>query len=142
MLKTLSLVLPVLLPSWRFFQTVEPSPRVQWARAGAEPNDWQTYRPPPQHLSLLTMLWRLFWNPRGNETLFVASCAERLHLTQSPHALAQIRSRVRRQVAQEGDVPAGVPVRFRLVFVQRVDGALIEDVVFVSDLFAAQGQAC
>lgn len=135
MFRTLGLLLPILLPSWRFFQTVEPSPRVQWALEGAKPAQWHAFCPRPAHVSAAAMLRRLFWNPAWNDTLFVVSCAERLHLAPTAQAEAQIAQRVAREVP----VPAGTALRFRLVFVQRTSGTLIEDVVFFSALFAAGG---
>lgn len=132
MLHTLSLVLPVLLPSWRFFQSVEPSPRVQWALLdGGTPLDWQAFRPRPAALSPLQMLCRLFWNPHGNEALFVVSCAERIAQDPTPHSIAEIASRIQDDIA-------AMPLRpdrrmqFRLVFVTRDADGWSEEIVYLS----------
>lgn len=132
MSKTLSLILPILLPSWRFFKTVEPSPRVHWALMQS-PDHWHSYRPRPDRVSVVTMLRRLLWNPRWNQTLYVVSCAERLHLDPNPHSEAQIAARVAREILDSGAADTAMRFRFRLVFVQRVGDHMVEDVVFVSE---------
>ncbi|MEM9341792.1 MAG: hypothetical protein AAGA87_01980 [Pseudomonadota bacterium] len=117
------LVLPVLIPSWRFFKAIEPSPRVQWAMASDSPV-WLEFRPRPFRVSRLEMIRRLFWNPDWNDTLFVVSCAERIQENPTEHNIAEIKRRISEDVSQGA-------FQFRLVFVHR-DG---EDIVFVSDVF-------
>lgn len=138
MLKTLSLILPVLVPSWRFFQTIEPSPRVQWAvlsAPDAAPDDWQEFRPQPATVSLFQMLLRLVWNPARNEDLFVISCAERIKDHPTAHSIKEIRHRIQDDLERtRGDTTAQM-LQFRLVFVRRDQTRLVEDVVFVSDPF-------
>lgn len=119
MWKILSLILPVLIPSWRFFRAVDPSPRVQWlARDGA----WHEMRPRPQRLGPGTMLRRLLWNPAWNDTLFVVSCAERLEQGPDPIALREIARRV----------PGGPDTRFRIVFLHDDGASVTQDVILVS----------
>lgn len=142
MLKTLSLILPILLPSWRFFKTVEPSPRVQWALATA-PEVWHSYRPRPEQVPLRLMLWRLLWNPRWNQTLYVVSCAERLYLDPNAQSADQIACRVAREIMASTAAGAGALFRFRLVFVQRVGAQLEEEIVFISEAISLGEQpAC
>lgn len=131
MLKMLTLVLPVLLPSWRFFKSVEPSPRVQWSLTD-KPEAWHNFRPRPASVGIAALLGRLFWNPQWNERLYVLSCAERQHLAPEAHNIAQINACVARDVMRMGGASTDAQFRFRLVFVQRLDGRMIEDVVFVS----------
>lgn len=131
MLKTLSLILPVVLPSWRFFKTIEPSARVQWTTADTS-DCWHVFRPRPTKASITSMLVRLLWNPQWNETLYVLSCVERQYLAPNDHSIAQIRMRVAQDILHSGAAPAGARFWFRLVFVQRVGGQLIEDIVYVS----------
>ncbi|KHA52452.1 hypothetical protein Z947_2755 [Sulfitobacter geojensis] len=136
MKKTVSLILPVLIPSWRFFKAVEPSPRVQWAVGGAEQSqaaDWQEYQPRPQTLSIGRMLQRLFWNPAWNDALFVVSCAERIALGRTTHSINEIETRVRRDIHAAGKGGQGGTFKFRLVFVHHDGGQRVEDVVFLSD---------
>lgn len=140
MLKTLLLILPVMIPSWRFFKTIEPSPRVQWAlfscneRAASE---WRDFRPSPGTVSPLQMALRLFWNPRRNEELFVVSCAERIHEQPTAHSIEEIRRRIQRDIAPKAREADDQRMQFRLVFVHREQAALVQEIVFLSDAFPA-----
>lgn len=143
MLQTVLLILPVLIPSWRFFKTIEPSPRVQWAllpNHKAAEGDWQEFRPKPATLTGFQMLCRLFWNPACNDNLFVVSCAERIAENPTAHSIDEIKRRVLNDVEQMKIDTTGMRLRFRLVFVSRDQAGLSQEVVFVSDLFSAQRQ--
>jgi hypothetical protein len=77
----LKLFLPVLFPSWRFFSSIGPSPRIEFSLLQDEkdePLKWQEFRPKPTKISFVKGLLRLFHNPRWNETLYLNTCAERL----------------------------------------------------------------
>lgn len=132
MLKTLRLLAPVLLPSWRFFDSIAASPRIEFQCLGAtdDPLDeWREFRPRPQGLSPGTFLRRLFWNPRWNETLFLTSCAERLLESPSDHSIREIATRIAESLAAGEAQPR---FRFRLVLVSRADEALQRQVAYVS----------
>ncbi len=133
MLNTFSLISPVLIPSWKFFKSIEPSPRIEWC--WEEEAAWRELRPLPQRMSLLRRLMRLFWNPEWNEKLFLVSCAERIKEAPTEHSIAVIRGHVR--AYSEGYIPtaAANALRFRLVFVQRTGSVLSQEVVFVSEAF-------
>jgi hypothetical protein len=119
----LRLILPALIPSWRFFKAIEPSHRVEWrVAAGA----WREFHPRPARVSLAAMIARLFWNPAWNDALFVVSCAERIAQSGCAHSVEEIRRRV---ALKPGSV------QFRLVFVQRVEGVLVREEVYASDIF-------
>jgi len=142
MLRTLSFVLPVLLPSWRFFQSIEASPRVEWASVDNDnaPTRWQEFRPHPQHISLLQMFWFLFWNPTRNADLFIVSCAERIRAAPNEHSINVIRDAIQSDI-QEGLIfPSTDEIQFRLVFVHREDKQLVRETVYVSDSFPALGE--
>ena len=136
MWRTLLLIPPVLFPSWRFFKSIEPSPRVQWAFTsgpGDELRAWREFRMRPARIPPLRVIRRLFWNAPWNETLFLVSCAERIHQQPNPHAVAEIRNRVAVEIMKGAPVTRARCFRFRLVFLHRDRGRLIEEVVFVSD---------
>ena len=62
MLRTLKLLIPALIPSWNFFDTVASSPRIEYARtggAGQSPADWREFRPRPQRIGAPGLLTRL-----------------------------------------------------------------------------------
>lgn len=129
------LLLPALIPSWRFFEAVEASPRVQWA-ALADPDavvaKWTDYRPPPMTLSLWACLCRLFWNPGRNEGLYMVTLAERLTLAPTPHSITEIF----RLISAERGAATAAFLQFRLVFVHRnktrVSDHLRQEVTYLS----------
>lgn len=131
MLRTLQLLLPAIVPSWRFFDVIAPSPRIEFRRLNA-PDDagaiWQEFRPRPAHLSAAQMFGRLFWNPRWNESLFLVSCAERLLDEPTDHSRDEIFRRIAAGLAPDGN---GV-VQFRLVVLSRRGDAIVRDIAYVS----------
>lgn len=136
MLHTLSLILPVLIPSWRFFKSIEPSPRVQWALCPIDADiveDWHEFRPRPMNVTPLQMLGRLFWNPARNDALFLVSLAERIAQSPTAHSIDEINRRLRKDMAVMGIGTAHKMMRFRLVFISRGETGLSEEVLFVSD---------
>lgn len=124
MLRLVKLLLPVLIPSWRFFQAIEPSPRIEWLRADGE---WVPFRARPARVGLGRMARRLFWNPRWNETLYMVSLSERMAEEPTEHSLREIGARLRADLGVRGPVP------FRLVFVHRKGEDIRRDVTFVSN---------
>lgn len=77
----LKLLLPVIFPSWRFFSSIGPSPRIHYAflqNEHDEPQEWREFRPRPERVSFMEGLRRLLHNPEWNETLYINTCAERL----------------------------------------------------------------
>ncbi|MBU1374370.1 MAG: hypothetical protein KKE02_21860 [Alphaproteobacteria bacterium] len=133
MLRAVSLLLPALIPSWRFFDAIGPSPRVEYAllpAADAAPRPWREFRPRPAHLSLAAMLGRLVWNPRWNETLFLVSCAERLMDQPTAHSEDEIFRRIDADVGGAASQPW---LCFRLVFLSREGDAITRDVLFQSE---------
>lgn len=129
----LKLLLPALIPSWNFFDVIAPSPRVEYARLrsiGDASGDWREFRPRPARVSPATMLQRLLWNPRWNETLFLASCAERLTDEPTDHSENEIFKRIAADLAHEADDPDRPWLCFRLIFVSRVGEVLVDEVLY------------
>lgn len=130
MLRTFSLLLPAIVPSWRFFDVIAPSPRIEVRQPRAPEDDgaaWSEFRPRPAQVTPLQMIARLFWNPRWNETLFLVSCAERLIDEPTDHSRDEIFRRISAEVGPD------TLVQFRLVFLSRRGDAIEKDVRFVSD---------
>jgi hypothetical protein len=115
---------------------IAPSPRVEYAQSPSRedaPSDWREFRPRPEHVSVPTMLGRLFWNPRWNETLFVVSCAERLIDQPTDHSQDEIFRRIAADLAPLPDGVALEPwLSFRLVFLSREGDAVDREVLFQS----------
>jgi hypothetical protein len=131
MLRTLLLLLPAVVPSWRFFDVIAPSPRIEFRLLQAPDDaagDWREFRPRPAHVSLRQMLGRLFWNPRWNESLFLVSCAERLLDEPTDHSSDEISRRI------AFDFPGATGfLQFRLIVLSRREGAIVRDVAYVSE---------
>lgn len=123
MLHTLKLLLPVLVPSWRFFDFIEASPRVEYLVLGGgdgHSEQWQEFRPRPRHISPAEMIGRLFYNPVWNEHLFLMSCAERLVRSPDQHSQQQILDAIQCHLIQHHpNLPASAQLQFRLVFLSR-----------------------
>lgn len=136
MLAGLRLLLPALMPSWRFFDAVTASPRLDFALL-AGPDDeaplWHAFRPRPPHLGFAAMARRMVWNPQWNEALFLVSLAERLVTTDDPHTASHSQRELLLRVARhldrnrkESGLPEGpLPslwLQIRLRLVQRAEG--------------------
>lgn len=133
MLQPLRLLLPALIPSWNFFDVIAASPRVEYVLLPTEtdqPLDWREFRPRPARVSLATMVKRLVWNPRWNESLLLVSCAERLIDQPTEHGESEILSRIAAELA--GDPDPSPWLAFRLTFLRREGETLIREVLFQS----------
>lgn len=143
MLRLLSLYLPALIPSWRFFKEVAPSPRIELglcARADSMPQAWREARPRPAHVSFGRMLRRMLWNPRWNETLFLTSCAERIVEGGALHDRAHAEGEIAARLVEEAGPGPGF-WRFRLVFVRREGDGIVREVEHVSAALPRPGPA-
>jgi hypothetical protein len=133
-LDPVTLLLPALLPSWRFFASVGPSPRIQCAWVQSEKDTehhWEDFRPRPAHLSFGAMLRSLIWNPAANETLYLIACCERLLEQPDEHWQNEIRQRV---LAELSAKPKAAFFRYRIVLVERNGTSLITEPAFVSPI--------
>jgi hypothetical protein len=134
----LRLLLPALIPSWRFFDYIAPSPRIQFAIV-AKTDDpaahWQEFRPRPAHLSFVCMLQRLLWNPLWNESLYMLSCAERLIDEPSAMRVDELLTRIADAIAhgEAGDkINRSDYLIVRIVVVKREGEQITQRVSFVS----------
>ncbi len=138
MLQTLRLLLPALIPSWRFFDEIAPSPRIEFTLLKAaqdNPDRWQEFRPRPVRISIFSMLKRMVWNPNWNEFLFLVSCSERLMENPTEHSAQEILKRVVVDIKRSSIDSVATPyVQFRLVFVSRSGTGLQRNIAFVSSV--------
>ncbi len=133
MLRALKLLIPVIIPSWRFFDTIAPSPRIEFLLLKNDQStvhDWQELRPRPAHISIKQMVKRLFWNPGWNDTLFLVSCAERLIDNPTHHSENEIFKRIRTDITQNYIDQ----IQFRLVFIKREGNNLEKQIMFTSSI--------
>ena len=128
MLRLFALFLPTVIPSWRFFKTVAPSPRIEYRLiSGESKGRWQEDRPRPEHLAGWQILGRMLWNPDWNEQLYLVSCSERLIEAPSQHSIDEINLRVAKALpAGSGDL------QFRLVFLSREGKQIVKLVEYES----------
>jgi hypothetical protein len=101
-------LLPALIPSWRFFDTIGPSPRLEyrWLAGATTPlSQWQPFRPRPMVLSAAQQLLRLVWNPAWNETLYVMRCAERVLEGDVGFPLLELERRMRGELCVAAEKP-------------------------------------
>lgn len=134
----LQYLLPALIPSWRFFDYIAPSPRIEYAivaNADDPPIQWREFRSRPAHLSVASMLCRLLWNPIGNESLYMSSCAEKLMAGPSSLHEDEVLTRIAHALAvdETGKKSAGSAyLLFRVVVIEREGAALRRRIGFVS----------
>jgi len=140
MLRSLALFLPVLMPSWRFFAMVAPSPRVEFTllrEPHAAPDVWQEFRPRPAKVPMRAMLGRMICNAHWNETLFITSCAERYlgEGTQKcfDHILAYLISDLQGKEPAKAHNAQHVQVRF--IVVTRDEDRIVREEVYRSPVY-------
>lgn len=135
MLRTLNLLLPVLIPSWKFFDVIGASPRIEYAVSQSPdetPGEWLEFRRRPDHVPFRATIGRLFWNGWWNETMFIVSCAERLLDEPTAHSQNEIFRRIAADLADYLEWKGGW-LRFRISLLSEEDGAIVREIAFVSD---------
>ena len=132
-MQMLFLLLPALIPSWRFFKTVEPSPRVQWTCIDEGARQWQEFYPRPDTVSPLRMLRRMVWNPHWNEALYLVSLAERQTIAPSEHSKREITRRVADLLLRLAYKP-DTSFQFRILYVYRDCDGLRQTVTYESPI--------
>lgn len=88
-----TLFLPVLFPSWRFFEQIGASPRIEVCLNGA----WQPVKLGPETQHIGQTVRRLLWNPDRNEALFLTALAERCLTEPGGPAQTLLSARLARQ---------------------------------------------
>lgn len=132
------------MPSWRFFDAIGPSPRVDyaWVAEDGEAETWHEFRPRPARVSVARMFLRLLWNPSQNENLYIVRCAERVVEGETDFPVRELRWRLllawRRGELAARTAPA---LCFRVRAVYREDGLPAEAVVYMSSPFVTAGAA-
>lgn len=133
----LGALLPALIPSWRFFDFVRPSPRIEIAvtsQAGEPATQWSELLPHPPRMSLRQTLARLFWNPGWNEFLYLTACAENFLDQPLDERRIRLLERIAALVAEQRAPATGRAwLRVRISVIRRAQGRLVRDVAFVSE---------
>ena len=123
MLRLAGLLLPALIPSWRFFDEIAPSPRIEVATGDGGWVPLATASPQP---GILPAIGRLFWNPDRNEALFLVSLAERVIHDACGHAAGEIMAAARARH------PGSTALR--IVTIARTEAGLAKTVRWAPDL--------
>ena len=126
------LILPILIPSWRFFDRVGPAPLIQICRQNhchskKEQVIWEdigVYALPV--FNVQSFIQRLFWSPLRNEYLYLVSLSERLICQEEEFAEQQIFHILTRHY------PDIDHLQFRLVFADRDNEVITNHVVYTS----------
>lgn len=140
----LKLFLPVIFPSWRFFSSIGPSPRIHIgfsSNENDEPIDWQEFRPRPQHIPVVQHILHLFHNPRWNETLYINTCAERLFEGYSEMREQEIMKRILAAI-HSGDITPNRQsnyVVYRISALIREGELVTQPVTFISNAVNFRG---
>lgn len=133
----LKLLLPALIPSWNFFDTISPSPRIEYSLLSSEDektSSWIEFRPHSVQFSFKETLKNMVWNPKVNETLFLVSCAERIIENHTPHSEKEILKRIEKELLQRNGTKDKIFLQFRLLFIHRQGINLKSEVLFISQL--------
>lgn len=137
----LKLILPVLFPSWRFFSSIGPSPRIEVGfatQSDSTPPEFIPVFTLPEKVSPLSSFVRLMHNPEWNERLYINTCAEYLFETHSEFHEQQIAQRLliaiqsRKIIAPESTHH----MVFRIRTFVADEGRPQNDVIFISRSFA------
>lgn len=134
---TIQLFLPVIVPSWRFFGGIGPSPRVEYTllqHASDVPKTWHEFRPRPPAICFWGKVRRLFLNSTWNETLYINTCAERLFLEYAWMREQEIIRRIL-DAYHRGNIISDAKAQFlafRIRMVIREHHSVTQPVVFVS----------
>lgn len=130
----IQLLMPVLIPSWQFFKSIAPSPRIEFAllKTGHETTlSWQEFSLCPEKRGLLNSLASIFFNRSWNESLFINSSAEKLIIEDDENSKTEIIERLRRNLISQNKLKlSDTPyLQFRLVFISQ---GLQRDILYVS----------
>jgi hypothetical protein len=142
--QSLLLLAPIVMPSWRFFDEIAPSPRIEY-RLLTSPElphnnedlslGWHRLSPIPERLALLAYIGRLFLNPDWNERLFLMSNSERLMQYDSAASYQRLLQASQKDAKTRlfpAPTHAALFLQFRLVFISKDQDSLRRDVAFVS----------
>lgn len=137
----LKLLLPILFPSWRFFSSIGPSPRIEVGfivDTNSVPQDWLLFRPLPKKLNFLLGIQQLFHNPLWNERLYINTCAEHLFEGYSEFREREVGQRLvsaalNKEITVDGEFHYLV---FRIRAIEFEAGQVLDEVVFISKPFA------
>ena len=133
--KTVFLLLPAVIPSWRFFDEIAPSPRLEYAvfdDMDKETYNWRELQLNDDKISIIDLIKRLFYNSARNHSLYIMSLSERIAGEDCAHAKKEVLRIVKLKLQQLYGSPEARFFRYRLVFKLRVGSKIERHVYFMS----------
>ncbi|MCH2165892.1 MAG: hypothetical protein MK098_14795 [Marinovum sp.] len=119
------LILPALIPSWRFFKDVAPSPRI---KARIDGSEWREVQRRDERITVQLSSKHLFFNPNWNADLFLVSLSERLIATPNQERKARFDNALRAHLGLD----KATHLEWRLSLVDYHSGRIVQEVVFES----------
>ena len=114
----LALYLPVLFPSWRFFDQIGPAPIIEVRAEGTAA--WRDLCPVPVRLGAVQAFAALFYSPARAERLFLLSLATRLAIEPDDRVRAFLEARIRAALPDRG----AKGFEYRISFRAREEGRI------------------
>jgi hypothetical protein len=137
-LQNIKILSPALFPSWRFFDTVVPAPRIEYRILQSpqkKPSRWEKLYPKPFQVSLLQKIISIFWNPRWNEYLFLINCVESFIKKPTKKNEVEVVKLIKAELARKSIKFNDIShFKFRLLLLFREDTKLKEHIHFESRL--------
>lgn len=134
-INAITLFIPALIPSWNFFDSVNPSPTIQYLLLEEQTSnnaEWLDFRPRPNNISFKQMLTRLLWNPKWNESLFLVSCCERIAEQLSEDMTAFCEKEIFERLKYDLKPNKVSQLQFRILIIQKQDDKFIEEIIYQS----------
>lgn len=128
-----ALILPIVMPSWRFFDVIAPAPHIEFGWADSATSNalaWRPFLPTPATIDWPLRLRHLWSNAARNETLYLLACADQVCYATSARAAAEIRARLERALANGSLDRQGPYLCLRIRTVVRVGTELQETVAY------------
>lgn len=145
MLQTCKLLLPIFIPSWKFFNRIAPSPRIEFALLKSEKEEscnWQELILRPKQISTINFIKSIFYNPDWNDSLYIMNCAERLVLDPTEYCIQEIMKRIEADLEKKSaDLETTPYLQFRLIVISREANELQKEILFTSEIKNIFGDA-
>lgn len=117
MRRLIQLFLPVLFPSWRFFQEIGPSPRIEVRQS--KNDHWVPLWTLPAKLSPAQFLFRLMFNADWNRKLYLVSTCIRYSVEPDDFTQSELTKGISELLPQKSE-----HVDFRIVYHAREGGVI------------------
>lgn len=136
-MNVIQLLAPVFIPSWRFFDEVGSSPRIEIGFGEIQdepPTVWMEFRSISKDISIKDYIIRMIWNPVRNQDLFLMTCAQKVLEEQKQCYIDQIKRIISASKAVQSQCRHEDRfLYFRLVYLFSDDEDLSKEIGYISD---------